>query len=209
MSMTRPAFGRTALAAAATATLAAAVGCAETTTNVVVTASAEAFVRDDPNEPSGSGGSGDGSDYSGTAAGDFRAEVRSDTEGWVRLGSLNGITLQLQSGDGGTTVHGRVSVPASSYARARLVLRDVELTVKAGSVVGDRTLTTDAKVQLASGQEVVIERSVGPVSATGEADLEVNWDLNSKAWLTESVLEAGSVSGAELQEHATVTASTG
>lgn len=187
-------------------------GCGDDSTGPE-TGRAEAFVGDDPGsaatmallagEPA-DGSSGASLTFTGTAAGDFQASVSADGNTWIDLGSPNGITVQLQSSGKGTTVHGAQTVPAATYARARLILRDVEITVNAGSQVDGVTLETDAKLDLALDEELVLEREVGPVTATVDSGIEVLFDLNAEAWLTAEAVTTGTLS--ESQVAASVTA---
>lgn len=177
---------------------------------------AEAFVRDEPGiamaaivparAPAGRAASNSQA-FTGTAAGDFQAAISADGSTWHDLGSPNGITVQLQSSTERTTVHGEQGVPAATYARVRLVIRDVEITVNAGSEVDGVTLDADAKLSLAPEDELVIERQVGPVTVTADSGVEISFDLNSEAWVTADAIAGGAV--LESQVAASVTAVAG
>lgn len=142
----------------------------------------------------------------GSAAGDFQAAISSDGETWIDLGSPNGITVQLQISGEGTSVHGEQDVAVATYTWVRLVIRDVEITVNAGSEVDGVTLDADAKLSLAAGEGLVIEREVGPITVTSDSRIQIAFDLNSEAWLTAEVIAAGTVSESEVAASVTAVA---
>lgn len=180
---------------------------------------AEAFVGDDPltggaatvSPRSGDGGGsvlslgGGLATFTGTVAGDFQVLLSPGGQDLIPLGSLNGITVELQTPGAGTTVHGAQSVPAGSYVRVRLRIQDAEVTVAAGSTVGGIILDADAKLDLATDAPLVIERDVSfGVSSTVKG--EVVFDLNAEAWITEAAVQAGAVSSAAVAQSVTARA---
>ena len=71
--------------------------------------------------------------FTGTAAGNIHASIRSTGGTWVDVGTPNGITVALQStAPTSTTVHGPTSVAAATYDRVRLTLSGVTFTVTGG-----------------------------------------------------------------------------
>jgi hypothetical protein len=171
----------------------------------------EAFVIDDPQSasPSVTDAPGDGiaidrsttgrAAFTGTAQGDFQASISVDGQTWVDLGSLNGITVDLQTTGQETSVHGEQSVPVGTYAHVRLILDGVNAELSAGSVIGAITLGVDTFVSVNGGGQVVIERTIPPFSIEADADARLVFDLNAEAWLTESALTLGSAAAAEVQ----------
>lgn len=162
------------------------------------TGQAEAFVGDAP------GGS---PTFTGTAAGDFQASVSVDGSTWVDLGSPNGITVVLQSAGIGTTVHGAQAVPAGTYRWARLVLRDIEIILEAGSRVDGTVLDADAKIDLAAEEPLFVEREVDPVTVTSDSGIRILFDLDAEAWLTDEAVTTGTVPGSQVAAAMTAAAS--
>lgn len=163
----------------------------------------EAIVQDDPNSASPSIA---GASYStaaarvftGTASGNFRVDISADGSTWVQLGSLNGISVALQSSVNETSVHGEQSVPVGTYTRLRLVMSGVSADLAAGSVIGGITLGAAATVMVASGNEVTIEVPI-QFQVTADAKTRIEFDLNSENWITESAVTAGTASEASVR----------
>ena len=102
----------------------------------------EAIVQDSATNPS----------VTGPLAGDVFASLW-DGNGWVDVGSSNGITIPLQTSGRSTTVHGEASVPSGSYTRVRLVFRGVAARIARGSVIAGSTLANDTRVALGGTDE--------------------------------------------------------
>ena len=159
-------------------------------------AQSEAFVFDDPVAT--------GASYSGTAAGDFQASLSADGVTWIDLGSLNGITVSLAN-SAEATVHGAQAVPTGTFRWVRLILRDVEITVAAGSTIGGVTFPQEMKADLAVGTPLSIQRLVSEFTVTEGEGSTIRFDLNSDSWLTAEAVQNGLVPLAEVE--AAVTAS--
>lgn len=176
---------------------------------------ARALVSDDPSSTTPqaaasaptfaiAGGSGSGG-YTGTISGDVAVAISADGVVWYSLGSPNGTTVQLQASGGGADVHGEVTVPAGTYARVRLILRDAHMRIHAGSQIDGITLTADAQVSLGSGGEIVIEKRVPAFRVRADASVrtEILFDLNSERWMTRDNVESGTADEAEMQDNTT------
>ncbi len=138
--------------------------------------------------------------FSGTVSGNIQVSISSDGSTWVDLGSLNGITIMLQSNADTTNVHGEVSAPAGSYSQVRLTFSDVSATLNAGSVIGNTTLTNTQTVKLGgTDQQAEVIKSFN-FSVTDDAMVRTSlqFRLNSRNWLTEAALAAGFVEDDEL-----------
>lgn len=163
----------------------------------------EAFVGDDPQQSAAAEAlptapAGAANAFSGQASGDFRASIRSEGGAWVDLGSLNGITVQLQQTGSGTTVHGAQTVAAGTYTRVRLTLSDVRVSLQGGSDIGGLVLQGDAELALGGSGETVIERDV--TLTVGASTIAVlRFDLNAEDWLTPAAVQAGAVSEASVR----------
>ena len=133
--------------------------------------------------------------FSGTVSGNIQVSISSDGSSWVDLGSLNGITIVLQSNADTTSVHGEISVPVGSYSRVRLTFSNVPADLDAGSVIGNTTLTNNQTVDLGgSDQQAEVIKSLNfsvPEDETVRTSLQFR--LNSASWLTETALAAGFV----------------
>ena len=133
--------------------------------------------------------------FSGTVSGNIQVSISSDGSTWVDLGSLNGITIMLQSNADTTNVHGEVSAPAGSYSQVRLTFSNVSAALNAGSVIGNTTLTNSQTVALGgTDQQAEVVKSVN-FSVTDDATVRTSlqFRLNSGNWLTEAALAAGFV----------------
>ena len=133
--------------------------------------------------------------FSGTVSGNIQVSISSDGSTWVDLGSLNGITIMLQSNADTTNVHGEVSAPAGSYSQVRLTFSNVSAALNAGSVIGNTTLTNTQTVALGgTDQQAEVVKSVN-FSVTDDATVRTSlqFRLNSGNWLTEAALAAGFV----------------
>lgn len=191
-----------------------ATGCADSLEPEVPGRTVEAFVQDDPQStfpdvrptdgsvflspvevppPGRSVGSTGAGTFAGTAAGDFRVSLSVDGVDWVHLGSLNGITVQLQTSGDAASVHGAQSAPFRTYAHVRLSLRDVEITLEEGSTVGTLVLAEDRKVSLAAGREASFDRVVDPFPIDSRSGALIFFELNSEQWLTPTAVQRGSV----------------
>ena len=133
--------------------------------------------------------------FSGTVSGTSRCRFSSDGSSWVDLGSLNGITIELQSNADTTSVHGEISVPVGSYSRVRLTFSNVSADLDAGSVIGNTTLTNSQTADLdGSDQQAEVIKSLNfSVPEDETVRISLQFRLNSASWLTEAALAAGFV----------------
>ena len=134
-------------------------------------------------------------EFTGTVSGNIQVSISSDGSTWVDLGSLNGITIVLQSNADTTNVHGEVSVPVGSYSQVRLTFSNVSADLDAGSVIGTTTLANSETVDLGgSDQQAEVVTSLN-FSVTEDATVRASlqFRLNSGQWLTEAALAAGFV----------------
>lgn len=155
-----------------------------------------AFVRDSPGSQP----------VTGTLAGNFQAAIEGN--GWANLGSLNGITVTLQSASASTTVHGDQSVAPGSYTRVRLILQGVTARVARGSVIGGSALANDATITLGGSDgraELIVDVATFQVEADASIRRVVEFDMRSPLWLTASAVQAGRVEDAALQAAITAT----
>ena len=139
--------------------------------------------------------------FSGSVAGDVQVSISEDSTSWVNLGSLNGITIQLQTDGDTTNVHGEQSVPAASYTWVRLTFQDAQARLDAGSVFGGTTLANSMDVDLGGSDdsvEVVKPLNFTVVESTTTRTSLV-FRLNSEDWLTEAAVNAGVVEDAPMQ----------
>jgi len=145
--------------------------------------------------------------FSGTITGNVQVSMSEDSTVWVNLGSLNGITIQLQTDGDTTNVHGQQAVPAAFYTWVRLTFDGAQANLDAGSVFGGTTLATNTSVDLGGSDdrvEVVKPLNFTVVESTTMRTSLV-FDLNSEDWLTEASVNAGVVEDAPM-ENITVTA---
>lgn len=139
----------------------------------------------------------------GTAAGNMNVSMRSTGGDWIDVGSPNGITVNLQSSSG-TTVHGPTSVPVGSFDRVRLTISAVQVTVKAGSVIGGTTIGGDMKSMIASDSPLVVEKSVATFETEEGGRAVILFELNSEDWLSVAALTQGQVASDKVRSSVTV-----
>ena len=133
--------------------------------------------------------------FSGTVSGNIQVSISSDGSTWVDLGSLNGITIVLQSNADTTNVHGEVFVPARSYSWVRLTFSNVSADLEAGSVVGTTTLDNSESVDLGgTDQQAEVVKPLN-FSVTDDETVKTSlvFRLNSEDWLTDAAVSAGFV----------------
>ncbi len=143
-------------------------------------------------------------EFSGTAAGNFQASIRSTGDEWVDVGTPNGITVALQSTTP-TSVHGSTSVAAGTYNRVCLTLSGVTFTV----TTGGGGLNTGSAVAAGSA-DLALEVSVPEltVSISG-GTASVSFDLSVEDWLTDAMLTAQVVADGDLTGQLTATVTSG
>lgn len=145
--------------------------------------------------------------FSGDLTTDAFVSLSVDGTTWVDLGSPNGITIKLQTTADSTNVHGEQGATIGTYTRIRLIMRDSEATIKAGSTIDTLTLTSDAKVKVGgTDQEVVIEKSVAAFQVRSDTSVRTTilFELNAEQWITEQSIQAGVVEDAAVQQATTV-----
>lgn len=137
--------------------------------------------------------------FSGSLTGTAQVSISTNGSAWVDLSQPSSITMNLQSGNG-TTVHGQVEVPVGTYARVRVVFRNAQANLSAGSVIGGVTLTSQATIMLGdSDGEVVCEKTVTPFTVRAGATTHISFDLNAETWMNSQVLQAQAVADAAVQ----------
>lgn len=134
--------------------------------------------------------------FTGTTSGEFRVEISTDGSTWVSLGSVNQLSVDLQSTDP-TMIHASQTVAAGTYTRARLVFEGASTTISAGSTIGTLTLAADAVITIAGGGEVTVERTI-QLTVSEDSSSRLIFDLNSESWLSETNVLAGAVTESEV-----------
>lgn len=140
--------------------------------------------------------------FSGELSGDVQVSISSGGVNWFDLGSLNGITIALQSDSDTSDVHSEQDAPVNTYSHVRLILDGVDAELKAGSVIGATTLASDAVVGLGgSDRRVEIVKQVAPFSVVSDEEIRrgILFLLNSRLWITEGSLQQGVVEDAPIQ----------
>ena len=139
--------------------------------------------------------------FSGSVGGNVQVSISEDSTTWVDLGSLNGITIQLQTDGDTINVHGEQGVPAVSYSWVRLTFDGAQANLDAGSVVGTMTLSNDVSVDLGGSDDRA--EVVKPLSFTASESTTTRtslvFRLNSEDWLTEAAVSAQVVEDAALE----------
>ncbi len=147
--------------------------------------------------------------FTGTAAGNIHAAIRSTGGEWVEVGMPNGITVALEStAPTSTPVHGPQSVPAGTYDMVRLTFSAVTFTVSDG---GGGTIVTNAGSAVLAGTAALeLEVAVAEFTVSSTAGTaSVSFDLNVEAWLTDAMLTAGVIADGDLTGRLTATATGG
>jgi hypothetical protein len=143
------------------------------------------------------------SDFTGNMAGNYQFSVSTDGDTWVDVGTLNGITILLQDSTV-TSMHGAQDAPTGAFRYVRMRARAAEVTIDAGSEIGGTNFPSDMKVEVAETEDLIVERQVtSPAVGSDEAVL-VTFDLNSEAWLTVDVVNAGEASNSAIEPAVTV-----
>ena len=145
--------------------------------------------------------------FTGTAAGNIHASIRSTGGTWVEVGTPNGITIALEStAPTSTTVHGPSSVAAATYDRVRLTFSGVTFTV---TDVGT-TFANTGSAELAGTADLVLEVSVPDfVVSTAAGQASVSFDLNVEDWLTNVMLLSQVIADGDLSSELTATVASG
>jgi hypothetical protein len=169
---------------------------------------AQVFVRDHPDRSTPAAHLSPGpfaaATFSGTMTSNTNVAVSVDGSTWIDLGSPNGITIRMQSADS-TTVHGEVDVPAGSYARVRLTLRNAQARLLAGGSVAGISLTSDLTLTVGgSDSQVIVEKQVQPFEVRAGSRTAIQFELNSEAWATAQNTQDRTVEDGEVQQAATV-----
>lgn len=187
--------------------LAACDGDEDGTTDPGSQGSVQAVMTDEPGEANASTVSRtrfalDSRTVDGSFEANARVEVSVDGETWIDLGSMESVSVALQTGED-AVIHADASLPAETFARVRLVLENARANVLAGSTIGTDLLDVDVEIAVAGGGEVVIEKTVTlDVSAGSQAT--VVFDLNSESWLDEGNVQSRTATAAELEASTTV-----
>lgn len=161
------------------------------------TAEVESFVFDDP--ASGA------STFGGTASGDAQVLVSPDEETWTELGSLNGITVALQS-SGEVSIHGAQKLATGTYKFARITLSSIEIKIDAGSTVDGETFSKEMTTNLAATTPLTIDKSIPDLTVSEGQKLNVRFDLNVGSWLSASDVQNGVVASSGIASAVSVEA---
>ena len=145
--------------------------------------------------------------YSGELSGDVQVSISDNGSDWFDLGSLNGVTIILQSDADSTNVHGEQSAPVGQYSRVRLTFDGVVADLESGSTVGNTTLNQDTTIVLGGADErVEITKQVPfEVPSDGALRVSINFNLHSAVWITEAGLATQVIEDAPIQNAVTVT----
>jgi len=142
------------------------------------------------------------STFTGELTGQVQVSISPDGSTWLDLGSLNGVTIGLQSDSDSTSVHGEQTAPADQYTRVRLIFQGVTAELPAGTTVGTTTLTADESIDIGgSDQRVEIVKQVSGFQVLADTTVRrtILFDLRSALWITEVSLAAGVVEDAVIQ----------
>ncbi|HEX9582123.1 MAG TPA: DUF4382 domain-containing protein [Gemmatimonadales bacterium] len=186
----------------------AAPACSDDT-NAPGTGRMQAIVRDDPGtttaappEAAAHGAPSSPAAFAGDINGNVQVAISVDGATWVDLGSLNGITIDLQSTGDSTNVHGEVSVPAGTYTRVRLTFQGAQARLQAGSSFGGITLNAQVNVTMGgTDQSLVVTKTVPAFVVEADAQMVTTayLELNAEQWLTEDSVQAQVVEDAAVQ----------
>lgn len=148
--------------------------------------------------------------FSGELSGDVQVAISDNGSDWTNLGSLNGITVNLQSDSDSSNVHGEQDAPVGNYSHVRLTFDGVVAEFLSGSTVGGTTLTQDTTIALGGADDRV--EIIKPVSfdvpGDGTTRVSINFNLHSADWLTEASLTSQVIEDAPIQTGVTVTTRT-
>ncbi len=131
--------------------------------------------------------------FSGELNGDVQVSISEDGSTWFDLGSLNGITVPLQTNVVRTTVHGEQDAPVGTYSWVRVTLSEVRAGLNGGSSIGTTFLAGYTEVPLGGNDELVeVVLQVPPfdVEASDSQQRAITITMNSPAWMTEAALQA-------------------
>jgi len=146
--------------------------------------------------------------FTGELSGNVQVSISQDGSSWFNLGSLNGVTIDLQSDSDSTSVHGEQTAPAGQYSRVRLTFQGVSAELPAGATVGGTTLSAPATIDVGgSDQQVEITKQVLSFQVLADTTVRrtILFNLQSEDWITESSLTAGVVEDAAIQSAVTAT----
>ena len=143
-------------------------------------------------------------DFTGDLSGAIRVALRNDAGALVSLGVMQNAQVALQE-EGDTLLLTDLSrPPADDYTAVELRFEGVDVTVLAGSEVGDTTLASNAVMELGSGNLATVLVAVPTFSLDNDSDVAILVDLNSEAWVTRSSLAASVVPQAAIANSVTV-----
>lgn len=145
--------------------------------------------------------------FSGELSGDVQVSISEDGSNWINLGSLNGITITLQSDTDSSNVHGEQNAPAGSYSHVRLTFDEVVAELLSGSTMGSTTIAQDTTIALggADGRVEIIKQVSFEVPADGTLRVSINFNLHSADWIAEASLASQLIEDAVIQNNVTVT----
>lgn len=177
---------RALLAFALLPSLAAAGACGDDGTGPSGPGSMSAVLVDSPVDGGGSG-------LAGTFEADVVVQVSTDGSAWEDVGDASSVVVGLQA-DEPVSVGREVEVPAGDYRHLRVRISGAAAELDAGSVVGGEPLDEPADIEVADGEEIVVEREVFSFRVDAETAMSVVVDVRSDDWVTAGVAADGSVS---------------
>ncbi len=131
--------------------------------------------------------------FAGDLNGDVQISISADGSTWIDLGSLNGITVPLQTDNVRTTVHGEQEAPVGTYSQVRVTLSGVLARLNGGSVIGNTFLSGNTDVPLGGSDqlvEVVVPVTGFSLVASQSEQRSITLTMNSATWMTEAALQA-------------------
>lgn len=205
MKLEKTRFGRFMTAGALAGLLAFGAACDDDDDNGITPppepepATLSAEIHDEPSDPEAE------PTFTGTMTADAQVSVSTDGQNFTPLGDPTPITLDLQSSDR-VTIHSDAELDEGTYTHARLTLTSVELTLDAGSTVGETTLEEETPITVGIeadgetvGQVEADAELATPITATeGTSAGTLVWHVGADTWITEDAVNAGEVASADV-----------
>ena len=163
------------------------------------------LVTDDPaNDPSPGPARVSPQAVEGSLVGSIRVSLRNAEDALVDLGLMQDAEVALQEGGDSLRLSDLSRPPADEYVGIQLRFEGVDVTVLAGSEVGDSTLTNNVVLDVGSGGLATIEIATQSFAIDSDTDLDIVVDLNSELWITGDNIDDTIVSQADLANAVTV-----
>jgi hypothetical protein len=98
-----------------------------------------------------------------------------------------------------------VDVPAGTYARVRLTLRNAQAKLLAGGSVAGISLASDLTLTVGgTDSQVIVEKQVQPFEVRAGSRTAIQFELNSESWATAQNTQDRTVEDGEVQQAATI-----